>query len=852
MKPQLDRNVHCFEYYKTRFNATDWTQIKSKLISLCSPAYASRSSLRRRAVNAAYLQKKKDTKTVTQALNDYKMSTSLANYRLCVKCEEYYLSSGAVEIITADPLYEELKLGEKQELQMMNCFWLCLVCKSSSKKHEESLSVPLMKSIQVDGHTILYPTNENQQGDIVINTSSLILFPKCYSKGKFEKNWYVKMYNNQEPTNAFISTLYKMRLAKFMSRYLFSDFYSGEIQQLQNRRLNSISKIVDTSMIRSSDSWLQKRKNAIFSNFQQYGQFALGFSIDINMNNVETIMTRQVCTGDVISLDYQADVNGEFLTRYFKHSHDKTVACNPNCDLTEIRPNDEYLEANFIPLYISSVSQKQAGFIQNIVKNTNSDLNSEDFFCGVDFDLSGKARLNGLLWTFECNIFNKALSSTSFDGTNLETADILHYLQKTILTTVNRIDIRDNLGVNDEEANKIQNLAQRFQVNLNMKHEFVPLPSYETMVRSAPDEISKSNINSSKSLLLLFKNCLLHLSEEEKTSLTTEGWLEKMSRKATFDMHDDHTIYIVFEDRAISFNVHEALNLQMTKFGPFVGLYNYALSCSNKPFSIVMRRLHILDCYTVPYHSTMLKAFHDKIELTPIYSMSQWFDFQDKYSEEPPNLENTELSELLNSHSLMSLPEIYALSDPKKVRDIVSATVEFVCPCEENKPKFRKVRVRSQETYELPGVGYFEELSNNILRHNRRINGRDLLLVESSLWYDKIPQKNAVEILNTYKETPDKIPDGDILGVYGSMLPTYILCNNDQILKLRRKRKCLQTPQYTRLSKEEKFARVMLFYPLRPGETIHMDRLDDYFYATSNTVRDSNQQVLTIIEVNER
>ena len=409
-----------------------------------------------------------------------------------------------------------------------------------------------------------------------------------------------------------------------------------------------------------------------------------------------------------------------------------------------------------------------------------------------------------------------------------------------------------SIGLNEEESNKIHNLAQMYQVDLNMDEELVEWPSYETMLTIKPDERYMRNIHSSRTLLQILKTCLLQLSEEQKMSLTTEEWLENMSKNATFDLHDESKLYITFQDTTTSFLVDERLNRKMNQYGTFIGLFHFSLSCSKNQNSIVMKRLHVLDCFTVPYNKTLLKAFQDRTELKPIYSISEWWNFQAKYSATPPDLENSDISHLLDSHDLISLPEMFAVSDSYKIRDIVSAKIEYVSPYEKQSTRFKKVRVPSETSYELPGCGYFELLSNNVSRHFSRLNAADLLLVETILWFDVIPKKEGSEIQSLYKDKLDRIPTGNVLSIHGTAMPTYILCANGQTLKLRRNRKCLQIPEFNRLSKEEKYARVLLYYPLAPGQLVDSDRIDTYYYATDNTTTDSNNQVLTVVEVNER
>ena len=105
------------------------------------------------------------------------------------------------------------------------------------------------------------------------------------------------------------------------------------------------------------------------------------------------------------------------------------------------------------------------------------------------------------------------------------------------------------------------------------------------------------------------------------------------------------------------------------------------------------------------------------------------------------------------------------------------------------------------------------------------MNAQNLLLVETVLYYDVLVKKDGEEIYNLYKSKLNKIPNGQISGVYDEIFPLYILCTNKQVLKLRKRRKCLQIPHFTALSKEEKYGRILLYYNIRPGQNIDMDRL---------------------------
>ena len=165
------------------------------------------------------------------------------------------------------------------------------------------------------------------------------------------------------------------------------------------------------------------------------------------------------------------------------------------------------------------------------------------------------------------------------------------------------------------------------------------------------------------------------------------------------------------------------------------GLYHYSLSTSqNKEYSIIMKRMHILDCYVVPYNHIILKAFEDRTEFLPLYKINSWWSFQEKYEETLPSFHDTPIKDLLINHSIVPLSELYALSDSNRVKDISSVKTEYVSTHEILKPKFKKLSTSNSQSYELPGTGFFQMVSNNVLRHKGRLNGDKVLLVESCLW----------------------------------------------------------------------------------------------------------------------
>ena len=572
LKRHLSANEACFTFFKQRFNVSNWDELKKKLITFYRVSYASRSNYKRRLENAAQADRRKDIRTIIQSLNSFRQNTAIVNYRLCIVCEQFFTNTGAVEVKNSDSLFEEYDLEHKNQLKRLNKHWICLMCQSSGKKPVFSFSRPIFKVVELDGYKILAPNHGNPEENIGVESNNLVLIPHNITADQQLRTFVVPLYKNLEITNDLLSTLYQNRASKFAARKLHNNLYDGEKLNGQNRKLQSISQVYDDSPIRSSISWCRKRKNSMFSQFLQHGQAAVGFSIDLNINNRETTISSLLCEGSVITLQFIGNCNGENQTQYLLHNHHSSTPCDDSCVKEVIRDFSDSLDLKYLPIFINSLFQKQSSLIEHLIKNKNFDLYSENYFVGIDFYISGAARINGVLWTMYCDKFNMDLSSSTLNGNNVTGDNFLHHIETSILTTVNSRDIRDNTGLSEQEAIDLRNLAEPHQVNLNIGEKHLPLPSFLTMFRIEPGDEASLNIVSSKTLILLFKTHLINLSEEEKYSLTTEDWFEMLSRKSKFVMKNEFNMKITFEQQEIHFFLEERLNAEMTRFGCFIGL----------------------------------------------------------------------------------------------------------------------------------------------------------------------------------------------------------------------------------------------------------------------------------------
>ena len=141
-----------------------------------------------------------------------------------------------------------------------------------------------------------------------------------------------------------------------------------------------------------------------------------------------------------------------------------------------------------------------------------------------------------------------------------------------------------------------------------------------------------------------------------------------------------------------------------------------------------------MDCYVIPYNQILLTAFQTRTEFRPLYKVNDWWSFEEKFEEELPDFTNTPIKDLLINHRVAPLSQLYGLSDPKRINDINAVPSQYISTYEKMKSKFKKVTISTETSFQFEGSQFFEMVSNNVLRHQGRLNGDKVLLVESCLW----------------------------------------------------------------------------------------------------------------------
>ena len=167
-----------------------------------------------------------------------------------------------------------------------------------------------------------------------------------------------------------------------------------------------------------------------------------------------------------------------------------------------------------------------------------------------------------------------------------------------------------------------------------------------------------------------------------------------------------------------------------------------------------------------------------------------------------------------------------------------------------------KVIEKTETSYQAEDSNdHFEQQYNIVSRHNSRLNGHPLLLVETACLYEYVGTSESQELFEVYRNQLEKIPASETSYLLSpeEMMPSLLLTENGCVLKKGSNCKVLCYPSYEKMSKKWKYSRILLFFPLQPNADVSEDQIEDLFYKRNEMAPlDSNSGRLTIIDNNER
>ena len=845
----LSKNESCLRVYRERFAVEDVRYIAKKLKTLTRQSNTSRQSLSRRLENEKARDHKKETQTLSEAMNEFKQRTALSNYRLCCKCHCSFLESATREVDPKSQEFVELNLLEKLELRRMNKFFICEFCCNRKDKPSspESVQENLFNQVSHEGISTLVPQAlgthvtedplKNGGVDTIQIPTNLISLNLFKQKNISQPSDITRIIYKCEaaPSGEDVSSLYIDRIMKFKRVRDHYDRVTGTIEDQRQRMLSSIKPIVDQSNIHSSDAWEEAKSSGIKSRFHQFGPVSVSFSCEISPSNIETVATTLIISGKKVTVTFEGDQNYDLKTRYYIHEHPASTDCpGESCkkvDLEDVianlgEPEIDSSRSKFNSSFICSVYQKTQALVESLIKSKAFDFHSKEFFVGIKFTNDGNAVIEGSLWCQECVQLNDSLSKSSLSGvvTDESRGTFLEFLDKTIHTSPSGLILQSKLNLTDKKADSLSLKAFKHQVNLESRE--TQMVGFETAFAVKPAPEAERNISSSRKFVEIIGEKLIVLSTEDKLDSSTHEWFDFLQEQ--FDITDnENSICISIGGRQLIFVKDVRMVGLIMKFGLLKGIYQYSVTCSdNDCGAVILKGERLSSFFTLPFNPSLLSVFDCRTKVSPVFGFEDYI----MKSEDKVDTNRSFSSEIeaatIESHKAGPIVELYALADARKIRDICSSPVEFV-DCSKDPPeKFKFVKERTDYCFELDGSdGYFEPLSSNVQRHQSRINGSHLILAETCLNYDFVGRSESEKFFEIYGDKISKIPRSEVQSIYenedgAKVMPTYILCRNKQVLKLRKTKKVLQYREFILSSPEHKRSKVMLFFPISPGSNL--------------------------------
>ena len=746
LKVHLNHNKQCFSYYKEKFKVENQKELSQKIKNLKRQSYNSRQPANRKLFENSI---KYESVTVTEAINKYRRSIALANYRLCCICFGHYVESSTFEIKPDNQLFTDLNLEENAQVKRMNKFYMCQNCQISKVEKKEILLKPKLNSLEINNKTVFFPNDGDELTEpenIEIENENLVLIPKdIYQLSKVDKH-PINIYKCKLLTNETISTMYNNQLYKYYRKKVFTEMFEGTIASEDEKLVTNMKPIIDYRDIRASQAWENSKEQGIKSRFQQFGQAAVAISYKVPIINPETVATALLIQGEVVTLQFEGNNNFDLKTRYFLHNHKVEIDCNATCDKRELLDENiesiSFLRSRFLPVYVSTLSQRMKAIVTCLIKNKNCQLYADEYYVGVNFSNEEAATIHALLWTKTCDEFNEDISKSSVTNEYNTNTSYLEYIQSTIKTTSNINVLKSELNITETEADILSKKIKKYQVGkINNLLENLQLPSLECILTKKPPQKATSNMYQSKQFIKTFQNILNLNSTQEKKELTTLKWLENLREQSNITI-TERTIEFQINDLDIEFIKEERLTTFIDKFGDFEGLYHYALSCKEQENEVIYKRIHLIESFTLPYNIDLLRAVNQTVEVKSVFSYAQWQLSQETSDTDSVNIDSSEISNLLETHKLVSIAELVSLSDTAAIRDIQSSTIEYVSTFINQKQKFRKSNEKDAETYQdQEKKQSYKHLSSNIVRHKNRLNATDMILAEFAIYYEPLNKK---------------------------------------------------------------------------------------------------------------
>ena len=500
--------------------------------------------------------------------------------------------------------------------------------------------------------------------------------------------------------------------------------------------------------------------------------------------------------------------------------------------------------------FIACIHQKLEA-LKSLVQCPSSILRSKEFHFNIHFTQTGKAIIRGVVWpTFfeELNYLRLLHGVNSAEVLGLE-QEIIEKIDKALSASTDKVVIQEQFEISENAAETLLTFVQENQIHIEddsvQSSDNLPLPSLKTLIKKVPE--IEENIRTSLRFRKKMQKCLQEVSAHDKRILTTEEYLQKVWNNHLDSSHliDRRIWRIIIDGEEFNFHMESRLRALNAEFGDNIGgAYHFALGCvsASESFSVVLRRLRLVECYTDSYSPIFLKAFASPISMEPLNGMGSvdWKLNQETRGESTVNIEG---------HKEISIVEAVSLMDTRKNRLCSSRSTEFVFSVQNKHIYLKKVPENNDQCYKIDGFEniFYEKQNNMITRYFMRINGQEMILSEFATNYDYVGQTQSEELYKIYHDKLDSIKESPKdKSVIGKCFPDIIICSNQDIMKRRKNFKILTYPNLME-ENDVKYSKTLLYYyPLKSVEDLTTS-LDDLYSMPAD---DGSQR--TVVSKNER
>ena len=861
----LERNDRCLAWYREKYDIFDCSDIAKKNRTLKRMLYDSRNAVVRKLEYKNQKIDKFQTKTVVSSLNDFRKNTMFFNYKLCVLCNSNFGGFYARELKSSEDLYNQLEINSEDYLKMRRFekSFICTKCeKHGFNENNENLQekVQLGEIIVEDGaKIILFPSEQATDKRYIEQEKVMIMIP---TKAEATRIWSDTELNKMKPNHEEVRTIYR---SQNISNSQLKAIYDTEMTKykkkdnnikyatIRNNTSKTLADVVDLSSeskITGSNTWFSLMEREVTARSEQYGHLFLTLEIDLPDNRNNVIATALINEGVVVTADQIGSANGTVDINYRVHPHDNSVDCKCNEeDLTDMMVYLETAPFNISSLYkkhvgtiVSAAHQTFDSFVKDIIGAPGSLLFSENFYFVLCFKETGHSSIVGCLWPKELNAVNIDIASNS--GKFSDKAAILKFVEQNLCAFSDDSILRSTFKLSEREAEKLASKVLKNQHDLGFEPE---LPSLETDVKVKCSAIQ--NAKAAREIRQYMKERLNSLTDQEKNSLSTIDWIDGVLENITADIEDEEENLIVTIDneKEHTFKIDERMLVLLDKFNnnPLYAIYQYSLTCSDKNDNsmVVNKRPSVKDCFTRVFNPFILEACGSSMCISLVNNPVNFENFM-SFSKQISVGEGITRTDLLLTHRLVNVAEALSLVDKSKKRVKSSSPSQFV-NVKPNRPVLvKKAVVQSPNSYKLDGSNeYYDIVPDYILRHFNTMNGNHLL-VETCLWYKYIGEEESKKVFELYEGRLDMIPNSEVESVLGGALPKFLLCNNGDVLQIRKHSQVLLLPK-PKSEHDMMYQKCLLFSTIQHEDELQQASLREKYLQTD---AEQNEKLVTLNE----